>query len=158
MAKRLRQRVGELMRQHDLTYSKFSRKSGVSMGTSRALYEDPYHNLTGNTLLTCAEFFGVDARDLVIEEEEENPTNICVIDSGVVKIPAETELLSKLFASIFPDSLIEQVKRVAPRGLVAFIYEAIAEKLERESDARSLDHSELEVSNERLFSSRVVRC
>lgn len=129
--KKLRQRVGELIRQHNLTYSKFARKSGISMGTARALYEDPYHNLTGSTLLRCAEFFKVESRELVVEEDEEVPTKDAIAPVKA-QAPQESELLDKFLALIFPESLLSQARQIAGKNLVGFLGEALAEKVERE--------------------------
>lgn len=131
MSAKLRQRIGDLIRERGLTYSKFARASGVSMPTARKLYEDPYYNLTGSTLLRSAEFFGVEPGELVIEESQERSLDLPALGTPI-ETPADSELIDKLLALVFPESLLSQARSYAGKDLVGFVQQAIAEKVERE--------------------------
>lgn len=63
-------RARELMQEHQLTYSKFSRASGVGMQTAKQLWEDPYYQMGIDTLYKCSKFFGVPITELLVEDDE----------------------------------------------------------------------------------------
>ncbi len=120
------------MKQHNLTYSVFARKLGIGIKTAKGLYEDPYHNLRGSTLIKCAEFFRIEPGQLIVEKEETPAESVIALGTSA-NTPQDSELIDKLFALLLPESLLSQAKKCAGKGLVEFVNEAIAEKLERES-------------------------
>ena len=134
MAKKLKQRVGELMRSRHLTYSIFAAKVGIGIKTAKALYEDPHHNLTGSTLSKCAEFFQMEPGALVVDEETDLDKSKSAIS---VKPPTESDFFFRFLELFLPQPMLEQVKKATPKGITTFLYEAIAEKLEREGQLKS---------------------
>ena len=154
MAKKLKQRVGELMKQQNLTYSVFARKLGIGIKTAKGLYEDPYHNLRGSTLLRCAEFFGVEPGELVVEEDREVQVSRAIApSSGFNKSPADSELIDKLLGLVFPESLLSQARSYAGKDLAGFVQQAIAEKMERErSQNTDLSSEKRTISNQIMVS------
>ena len=133
------------MKQQNLTYSVFARKLGIGIKTAKGLYEDPYHNLRGSTLVRCAEFFGVEPGELVVEDGDDYDR----IASNGAKTPQELELIDKLFALLLPESLIAEARKCAGSDLSGFVQQAIAEKMEREwSRNTNLSSDKRTISNQ----------
>ena len=65
-----RQRVGELMRERGLSYSKFSRATRIGMQRSKDLYENPLAQMNTTTLYRCSKFFNVPITELLVEDEQ----------------------------------------------------------------------------------------
>lgn len=136
---KLRHKIGELIREAGLSYSQFGRRAGIGMRTAKELYDNPYYLLETPTLMKCAQFFDIKPGELVIDEEQEQVEG-AIAPLGSNKSSADSELIDKLLALVFPESLLSQARQRAGKDLVAFIGEAMAEKLEREDENSNLLH------------------
>jgi transcriptional regulator with XRE-family HTH domain len=68
-----RLRVKEILREKDISISKFSRGADIPLGMARRMVNDPTYNPTGATLAKAAQFLGVSMDDLYYDDEKEGP-------------------------------------------------------------------------------------